>query len=132
MNGLDDQANDVFTDLYDRVRAFRNWSLTQRHLCAWVHGVHGYLNTTDAAKKAKCKTYLTEAMDREIANAKDLLDLWTTSNTEFMAISDVTETAYIHGENFGEQIQRKIDLMEQYKNVEPYIDPEILWRIEYK
>lgn len=131
-SGLDDQATDVFTDLYDRVRAFRCWALTQRHTCAWVHGVHGYVYSDDPAKKAERRAYLSAAMDKEIANAKDLLDLWNTTTTEFMAVSDVSETAYIHGEDMGEQIQRKIELMEKYKDVEPYIDPEILWRLEYK
>lgn len=132
LKDADDQASDVLTDLLDRMRAFRSWCLTQRHVCAWVHGVHGYLNTTDAAKKKQRRAFLAEAMEMEIANAKDLLELWNTSETEFMAISDISETAYIHGENLGEQIERKIQLMEAYKDVEPYIDPEVLWRTAYK
>lgn len=132
MSGANDQETDVLTDLYDRMRALRNWCLTQRHLCAWVNLVHTYLNSDDAGVKANAKSELAKAMDMEIANAKDLLDLWNTTTTEFMAISDVSETAYIHGENLGEQIQMKIDLMEKYKNVEPFIDSDILWRTEYR
>jgi hypothetical protein len=69
-------------------------------------------------------------IDKDLANTRALLDLWKDSPVEFMLVSDVGETSYIYGENFGEHLQRKIDLTEQYRNREPFIDRDIIWRIE--
>lgn len=126
---LSDAVRAVFADQRDRLRALRCWLITLRSLGAWVAGVHGYLGSKDAAEKKKHRAFLDDMMDREIANTKDLLDLWNSSNVDFMAISGAGETSYIYGENIGELIPRKIELMEKYRNVEPRIDPDILWRV---
>lgn len=123
-------ARSVFVDLRDRVQAFRCWAATMRNTCAWVAGVHGYLEAETEAKKAQCRDTVREVVATEKANAEALLKLWETSTTEFMLISEVGETAFIYGENFGELLRTKIGLMERYGDREPYIDRDIIWRLE--
>lgn len=125
-----DSPQSVFGDLRDRIQALRCWAVTMRNTCAWVAGVHGYLDAESDAKKAECRDAVREVVATEKANAEALLTLWKTSPTEFMLISEVGETAFIYGENFGELLRRKIDLMEQYGDREPYIDRDIIWRLE--
>jgi len=123
------QATKVYVDLYDRVAAFHCWSTTQRNTCAWVAGVYGYLNASTEAERARHRTYASEMVSLEIDNARSLLQLWKESKTEFMLISDVGETSFIYGDNFGELLQKKSQLMEQYGGEEPQIDRDIIWRL---
>lgn len=123
-------ARKVFEDLKIRIRAARCWAITQRNLCTWVINVHGYLRTEDEAEKAVFKQGVQAMIDKDIANTRELLELWENSPVEFMLVSDVGETSYIYGETFGEHLQRKIELTEQYRNHDPFIDRDIIWRIE--
>ena len=125
----DDLARAVFTDLRDRVRALRCWTETQRNTCAWVAGVYGYLGAETDDDRANHYAVIYDLMERERANAVALLDLWESSDTEFMMVSDIGETSSIYGENFGDLVRRKIDLMDRYADVEPFIDRDILWRL---
>jgi len=68
-------------------------------------------------------------MTKEIENVKDLLELWETSRVDFMVVSKTGETGYIYGENLGELLRQKIQLMKEYRDVEPRIDPDIMWKI---
>ncbi|HMB94331.1 MAG TPA: hypothetical protein VKP65_26015 [Rhodothermales bacterium] len=122
-------AQAVFADLRDRIRVLRCWTTTQRNTCAWVGGVHGYLNTDDEAEKADQLAYIQDMIDRDLANTHDLLDLWETTDHELILVSDVGETSFVYGDNLGDLLRRKIDLTEQYRNAEPYIDTDIMWRI---
>jgi hypothetical protein len=126
---LAEKARAVFRDQYDRLRALRCWITTQRSTAAWVAGVYGYLGTDDPDQREQWRAYLDEMMDREIQSTHELLRLWQTSKTEFMVVSETGETSYIYGENFGELLQRKIELMEKYRHVEPHIDPDIMWKV---
>jgi hypothetical protein len=125
---LPEVTRDVFVDQRDRLRALRCWIGTLRSVAAWVAAVHGYLASEDPARRQQERAYLDEMIEAEIANARDLLALWEESETEFMVVSDVGETSYIYGENFGELVAAKIRLMEKYGAVEPRIDDDILWR----
>jgi len=49
-----------------------------------------------------------------------------------MLVSDVSETSFIYGENFGDLLRRKLELTEQYRDRAPRIDRDILWRLEPK
>jgi hypothetical protein len=122
-------AHAVFVDLRDRTRAFRYWATTQRNTCAWVAGVYGFLRTEDEAEKDEYRAYLQDMIDLDLENARQLLDLWTTSDTEFMLVSDVGETSFIFGENLTEQLLRKIELTEQYRHHDPRIDPDLMWKM---
>lgn len=124
-----DEARAVFIDLRDRIRALRCWATTLRNTCAWVAGVHGYLNAETEERREKCKEEVQDMVDMELANARNLLELWETSATEFMLVAEQGETSYIYGENFGDCLRRKIELMEEYGDREPEIDEDILWRL---
>lgn len=119
----------VLVDQRDRFLAFKCWLRTLRNVAAWIAGVHTYLSATDQQVKNINRQLVHDLVIDEIENAKALLDLWETSGTEFMMISDVGETTFIYGENFGEKVKRKIELMQGHENDEPYIDPNFLWRV---
>jgi len=128
-SGAEGRARLVFTDLKYRTRALSVWATCLRNVCAWVAGVHGYMETTDQSRKETLKADLQTMIDNDIENTRELLDLWETSPVEFMLVSDQVETSSVYGENLGELLRRKIELTKRYRNVEPFIDREILWRI---
>jgi hypothetical protein len=119
----------VFADLRDRIRALRCWATTMRNTCAWVAGVHGALADGDETDRQGCRQEIREMVESEIANARDLLDLWRSSSTEFMLVADGGATPFVHGERFGEHLERKIDLMQAYGDRDPAIDEGIVWRL---
>jgi hypothetical protein len=124
-----DQERAVLQDQYDRMRALKCWYRTERNVAAWVAGVHTYLESNDVRVKKTSRRFLREMVLDEIENAKDLLDLWETSTTNWMIISGVGETTFIYYENFGELVKRKIQLMRGRENDEPYVDPDFQWRV---
>jgi len=72
---------------------------------------------------------LREMVLDEIANTRDLLELWNTSTSKWMILSDVGETTFIYYKNFGELLSKKIDLMTGRENDDPYVDPDFQWRL---
>jgi hypothetical protein len=46
-----------------------------------------------------------------------------------MLVSDVGETSFIYGENFGDQLRRKLSLTEQYRHAEPHINEDLMWEL---
>jgi len=122
-------ARAVFVDLHDRIRVLRCWATTQRNTCAWVAGVYGYLEAGEEAERVASRDYLQDMIDRDLANTRDLLDLWETSTTEVILVSDVGETAFLYGDNLGSLLREKIALTERYRHAEPYIDHDIIWRL---
>ncbi|HYE57819.1 MAG TPA: hypothetical protein VD948_04910 [Rhodothermales bacterium] len=125
----DAQARPVFEDLVARIRALRVWATTQRNTCAWVAGVYGYLGTDDEAARAGFRADLDHMIDLDLANTRELLDLWETSPVEFIIVSDVGETSFIYGENLGDLLRRKLELTAQYRHHAPRIDRDIMWRL---
>ncbi|MFZ5517266.1 MAG: hypothetical protein ACOY90_11545 [Candidatus Zhuqueibacterota bacterium] len=125
----DPAAHRLFIDLSDRLHALKYWFITQRNAQAWIAGVHGYLRTSDKETKKKCRALLKEMVLSEIENTKQLLHLWETSATDFMLISGHGESVHQLGENFGELLKRKIELMQGHENDEPYVDPNFIWRV---
>ncbi len=122
-------AKACLTDQHDRLRALRCWFRTQRNVAAWVAGVHGFLESNDEKVKRDCKALLRQMVLDEIENTKDLLQLWETSTTNWMIISEVGETTLIYYKNFGELLKRKIALMTGHENDDPYVDPDFQWRV---
>jgi hypothetical protein len=116
-------------DLYNRFRALRCWFRNQRNIAAWVAGVHGYLESTDEDKKKKCRLLLHDMVLDEIENTRQLLDLWDSTDKRWMYYSEIGETTFVYGENFGECLKRKIEVMQGHENDEPYIDPDFQWRV---
>ncbi len=119
----------VFRDLRVRVSALRAWTTAQRNVCAWTEGVYGYLAATDTGTRDRHRAELQEMIDLDIANTRRLIDLWERSETEWMLVAGAGETPFAYGPNFGEHLHRKIALTEQYRHAEPFIDPDVLWRI---
>jgi hypothetical protein len=119
----------VFTDLADRLRAGRAYHATMRNTMAWTESVHGYIAAATPEVKTRFRTLCREMVENETANARELLALWNESHVDFMPVSDTGETLHIYGENFGMLLQRKIALMEEHRDDEPYIDPGFMWRM---
>lgn len=121
--------NDVWVDLRDRLRAFRCYAETLRNICGWIAGVHGYIDATDAAEKARRRTQVNETCARELDNARDLLSLWERSDVDFMPLMAQGETTHHYGLNLGQLLRHRIDMMERYGDREPAIDADYMWRM---
>lgn len=125
----DAQASAVFTDLRDRAIALQCWSTTQRNTCAWVAGVYGYRTAETDAERQSHVEYLQAMIDLDLANTQRLLDLWETSETEVILVSEVGETSFVYGENIGEHLRRKLTLTEQYRHHAPSISEDLMWKL---
>ncbi len=123
------RALKVFRDQEDRARALRIFHETLRNTAAWIAAVHGYLGSRSAARKARCRSLLDEAIGREIENTAALIALWTSSPVEWMMVSAVGETPFIYGENFPDLLRCKAALMRRHRGDEPRIDPDYMFRI---
>ena len=73
---------------------------------------------------------LEKMMDSEIQNSRDLIALWEYSSVEWMIVSGEKETPFIYSDNFPDLLRKKIDLMEQYRNRDPSIDPSYMFRVK--
>lgn len=124
------KTRDVFQDLHDRIIALGCWATTQRNTTAWVAGVHGYLRSDDEAEKKRLAAFVQDMIDLDLENTRTLHTLLTTTDTEVILLSDVGETSFVYGENIVENLLRKIELTEKYRDCEPYIDRDILWRLK--
>ena len=129
LRAKDDRARGCVQDQYDRMRALKCWYRTQRSVTAWVAGVHTYIESKDTKVKKDCRRLLHDMVLEEIENTKDLLNLWETSTTNWMIVSDVGETTFIYYKNMGELMKRKIQLMAGHEDDEPYVDPNFQWRV---
>ncbi len=119
----------LFSDQWIRVRALKCLFETLRNTAVWIWGVHTYLESNSRSLRQRARRLLREMVDREIANCRDLLQLWESSPLEFMMISGIGETTFIHGENLPQLLMKKIELMSRHRDDEPYIDPEFMWRV---
>lgn len=124
-----DPAFAVFTDLRDRFIAWLCYSRTLRNLGAWIVHVHGYLDSGDPSEKKQHQEGVQALIDDELENSRELLKLWETTTIHFMPIHTDGEWMHDYGPNFGKLLKRKIELMEQYRDHEPYIDPNFMWKL---
>jgi hypothetical protein len=118
---------DVIHDQLIRIKALRCWIMTSRNVAGWVSAVHGYISAGSTIKKEECRSSLESIMELEIENCFVLLDLLD-DDVEFMSMTDKGETPLIHGINLKENIRRKVRLMQEHMNDEPYIDPDYIER----
>jgi hypothetical protein len=125
-----DRARAAFVDLRDRAQAYLHWCTALRNVCGWVSDVYGYIEAKDEATRAEHEARLQRTLDLETENTRGLLRLWETSATEFMVVSAVAENGFIYGDNFGELLRRKLELMAEYRHRKPWIDRNLIWRIE--
>jgi hypothetical protein len=119
----------VVDDQRDRMVALKCWYRTERNVTAWVAGVHGYMESKDESFRMKCRALLKEMVLDEIANTNELINLWETSRTNWMMVSDIGETTFVYYRNMGELMKKKIALMRGHENDEPYVDPDFQWRV---
>lgn len=125
----DDQALKVFEDQYIRTKALYYFYETLRNTAVWIYAVHAYLDTTDQSLRGDCRKLLDEMIDREIQNSRGLIELFEQAPVEWMILSGLEETPFIHGKNFPKLLEKKISLMEKYKGSEPFIDPGYMFRV---
>jgi hypothetical protein len=119
----------VASDLVDRLRAYHCFARTLRNLSSWIVGVHGYLDSESDEDRTRHLAIVREMVADELANARDLLELWNSTDVVFMPIHEKGEWMHDYGPNFGELLENKIHLMEAYGDAEPYIDPDYMWRL---
>lgn len=122
-------AKEVFTELRDRLIAYRCYCMTLRNIGAWVAGVHGYIGAKDANDKSKRLEMVRDMVAKELSNTKELLTLWENSTVDFMPIYQPGENMHHFGENLGLLLKKKIELMEKYGDSKPHIDPDFMWRM---
>ena len=72
---------------------------------------------------------IQHTIDLDLDNTRRLLALWESTTTDFMLVSGVGETSFVYGENMGDLLRRKLELTEAYRDREPAIDADILWRL---
>jgi hypothetical protein len=121
-------ALNVIVDHLARLRALRCWIMTQRNLAAWVAGVYGYMDASSTVDKRRHRARLADAMKKEIANSEALVAL-IDSGVEFMATTDLGETPLMHGRNLKPLLAKRVALMQQHMNDEPFIDHEYMTRM---
>ena len=128
--GRADHNRAVFEDLRDRLRAARCFFVTMRNSVAWTESVHGYLQAGSASEREKYRLLCRAMVTSELENAKNLLNLWNESDVDWMPVSRTNESLHIYGEHFGDQVRRKITLMQQHIDDEPFIDKDFMWRMK--
>jgi hypothetical protein len=126
----ENKALRVFEDQYFRIKALKCFYETLRNTAVWIFAVHEFMETKDPSQRAFCKKLLEEMIEREILNSLELLHLWDESPVEWMILSGSEETPFIHTDNFPSLLKKKIDLMKKYRNAEPFIDPDYMFRVE--
>ncbi len=123
------RSYDVLLDQRDRVRALRSYLRNLRNIAGWIAGVHGYMAASSSDQKKAMQADLLATIDDELRNAEEMLQLWDTTNTELFPISSRGESWLMYGENFGELLQKKIQLMKKHRNDTPFADPNFMWRM---
>ncbi|HUI11218.1 MAG TPA: hypothetical protein VL221_12885 [Bacteroidota bacterium] len=119
----------LLCDQRDRLIALRCFYRTLRNVAAWVAGVHGYIDARSGVEREQRLRDVREMIDDEIANAIELRELWKTSHAQFMPVATLGETSGLYGENFGELLGKKIDLMRAHRGDTPAIDPAFMWQV---
>jgi hypothetical protein len=124
----DDPAAPVFDDLRDRVLAAQAYFRTMRNTMAWTEAVHGYREATAEAQRQHYRKLCRDMVEDELDTTRGLLALWRRTTRDVIPVAELGETLHLHGDNFGELLEKKIALMEQHKDDEPRVDPEYMWR----
>ena len=122
---------DVFADQLVRARALKCLFMMLRNTACWIYSVHTFLRTEESDLRNRCLSLLDDLMDREIENTEELIELWENTDVEWMIVGEV-ETPFIHGENFGALLRKKVDLIKSYRSHKPFIDPDYMFRFKGK
>ena len=90
--------------------------------------MYGYLESTTAAGNKKHEKLLQSAIDLELANTVELIDVLENAKTEVMVLSAAGNNTFFYGEDLPQLLREKIRLMKKYRHHKPRIDKGILWR----
>jgi hypothetical protein len=101
--------------------------MTNRNVAAWVSAVHGFMGAQSEVAKESCREAVRSLIELEIRNSFALLELLS-DDVEFMAMTDKGETPLIHGMNIKENIRKRITLMQEHIDDEPFIDNNYIVR----
>ena len=123
-----EKAPDIIHDQVIRLRALRCWFMTNRNVAAWVSGVNGYIAAKDPGARERYRAAVRSMIELEIDNSYRLLDILD-DDVEFMAITDKGETPLVHGVNIRNNIRKRIILMQEHFDDEPYIETGFIERI---
>jgi hypothetical protein len=124
------EIHKVFEDQYYRARALKCLFETLRSTAVWIYAVHGYLETAIPEEKKNYRNILSEMIEREVNNTRELIRLWKEAPVEWMIVSGSVETPFIYAGNFPELLEKRITLMEKHKDDEPYIDPDYMFHVQ--
>ncbi len=124
-------AAPILADQYVRLKALRCWIMTQRNIAVWVDSVYGFMNAGNLADKTKYRSAVQEMMKVEIANSLDLIDIFK-SGLEFIALTDKGETPLMYGINLPELLDKRIAMMKEHMDDDPYIDHNFMERMAGK
>ncbi len=125
----DDEQRKILIDQRDRICALICYYRTLQNTARWIVDVHGYIDSKNDEQRKKHRKALDKMMADEIENMQNLLDLWNSSSVTFTPISSFGENWYTYGDNLGELLAKKIELMKEYQNDEPYIDGNFMWKM---
>jgi hypothetical protein len=128
-NAASGTAAGILQDQEDRLRALRCYFRTLRNIAGWIAGVRGYMAASSTDTRIAERTALRATIDDEMRNTEELLRLWNSSQTEFMPVAEFGENSIIYGKNFGELLEKKIELMKKHRDDTPSIDPDFMWRM---
>lgn len=126
---LTPDASEALLDQHDRLKAVRCYFRTLRNVAAWIAAVHGYMASSSSAQKIEMGKAVRATIDDELRNTEALLQLWTTSRTEFMPVAAIGESWAMYGTNFGSLLQKKFELMKKHLDDAPAIDPNFMWHV---
>ena len=124
---LEDEKEGMLFDQKIRLKALKCWIMTQRNVASWVDSVYGYMNAKSADEKMFTRDRLRDTMHEEIENSGDLLELLN-SEVPFMALTDQGETPLVYGSNLSLLLIKKVKLMTQYIDDEPFVDHDYIER----
>lgn len=122
-------SRSVFRDLHSRLRAARCFYVTMRNTVAWTESVHGFMTAKTEKDKNRFRILCRSMVENELDNARSLLNLSSERTADWMPVSRSQESLHIYDEYFDDHLRRKIALMEQHIDDEPYIDPDFMWRM---
>ncbi|MDP8207070.1 MAG: hypothetical protein P9L92_10435 [Candidatus Electryonea clarkiae] len=121
-------SNDsIIHDQWVRLKALHCWFMTQRNVAAWIAGVYRYMESENETEKTKNQDSIKDLINKEILNSEELIKLLE-SNVEFMTMTDIGETPLMYGDNLGELLIKRIELMKKHIDDEPFIDHNYIER----
>ncbi len=118
----------ILKDQWVRLKTLRAWMVTMRNIAVWVDTVYGYMNAPDPKQKQEFKLRNQAMMVMEIANTEEVISLFR-EGIDFMALTDQGETPLIYGVNLPELMAKRIEMMKEHFDDDPFIDHNFIERM---